>query len=669
MSTKSQYKKLIKEALYHDQLYFIKAKPEISDFEYDQLIKSIEAIEKEHPDWLDKESPSQRVTGDFAIKSKFKQVEHTHPMLSLSNTYTEDELEDFLKRMHKHLEKSETDFTIELKIDGVAISVRYEKGVLCQGVTRGDGKKGEDVTENIKTIKSLPQVLKGKDIPDVLELRGEVYLPLETFKKLNKEKEEEGEDVYANPRNAAAGSLKLLDANETKRRGLDIFIYDIAQGPESITKQSQVSNYLEKLGFPVFPTDLFKVCHTTKQILDFAHAMEERRRRLSFEIDGIVVKLDDLKSRAHIGMTGKSPRWAVAYKFAPEQEITVIEDITVQVGRTGVLTPVAELKPVKLAGSTISRATLHNQDEIDRKDIRVGDHVVIEKGGDVIPKVVSVDLSKRRDGAEKWKMPTTCPSCGSSVVHEAAQVAVRCVNPDCKSQNLRKIIFFAAKDAMDIDNMGEKIVEKLALAGYVTNFSDIYRLSEFELSQVEGFKEKSVENLLQSIEASKDTTLDRLIFGLGIKFVGKQTAEIIAEYVGGIEGFIHITHDELIGIEGIGPIVAESVVSFLKNPSNIEEINQLLELGVKPKGPKKKNNLHLFNGKTFVLTGSLEKYTRSEAASLIKERGGKVTSSVSSSTDFVLAGESPGSKYDKAKKLGVKILSEVEFEKKLEEND
>ena len=532
MATKSEYQKLVKEALHHDKLYFVEARPAISDYQYDQLIKSIEAIEKAHPDWVLANSPTQHVTGDAKTKSKFAQVAHTKPMLSLSNTYSEEELSHFLKRMHKYLEKDVTDFTVELKIDGVALSIRYEKGHLVQAVTRGDGKKGEDVTENVKTIKSLPHMLKGEGLPEVLELRGEVYMPLATFQRLNKAKEEAGDDVYANPRNAAAGSLKLLDTKEAAERGLDIFLYDMATGPEEIKKQSKIAPYLKSLGLPVVDQDLVAVCHSTSQIIDYAHRIEAQRHNLFFEIDGIVIKLDDLVAREHIGMTGKSPRWAVAFKFAPEQEVTIIEDITVQVGRTGVLTPVAELKPVKLAGSTISRATLHNQDEIDRKDIRIGDEVVIEKGGDVIPKVVSVNFAKRKAKGEKWKMPRHCPSCGADVIHVKGQVALRCANPECKSQNLRKIIFFAAKDGMDIENMGEKVVVKLSEAGFVTSFSDIYRLSEVELSQIEGFKQKSVNNLLSAIESSKETTLDRFIFALGIKFVGKQTAELIANYVG-----------------------------------------------------------------------------------------------------------------------------------------
>ncbi len=667
MSTKSEYKKLVQEALRHDQLYFIEAKPEISDYEYDQLIKRIEAIENEHPDWVLEDSPTQRVTGDAPLKSKFAQIEHTTPMLSLMNSYSGEELTEFIHRMQKFLERADMEFTVELKIDGVAMSLRYEHGKLVRGVTRGDGRKGEDVTENIKTIKSLPHVLKGKNLPEVLELRGEVYMPLIVFQKLNQAKEEAGEEVYANPRNAAAGSLKLLDAKEAERRHLDIFLYDIAEGA-NVTKQSQIASFLAENGFPVAPKEFFKVCRSTDEILEFAQTIEKKRRSLPFEIDGIVVKLNELKERKHIGMTGKCPRWAIAYKFAPEQAQTVIEEITVQVGRTGVLTPVAELKPVKLAGSTISRATLHNQDEIDRKDIRVGDTVVIEKGGDVIPKVVSVDLTKRKKEAAKWQMPHKCPSCGEAVVHETGQVAVRCLNPECKSKNLRKIIFFAAKDAMDIDHMGEKVVEKLASAGFITNFSDIYRLNAENLSQIEGFKEKSVDNLLDSIEKSKDTTLDRFIFALGIKHVGKQTAELIADYASDVGRFVNLSEEDLMEIEGIGPIVTESILDFLEDKSNIDEINHLLHLGIHPKGPKKKKMTHAFGGKTFVLTGSLGHFTRSEAGALIKERGGKVAGSVSAQTDFVVAGESPGSKYDKAIKLGVKVLTEKEFEKMLADN-
>lgn len=662
--TKREYQSLIKEAKKHDKLYYVQAAPVISDYEYDRLIKQIEAIEQDHPEWITKDSPTQYVPTDK--KSGFAQVEHSHPMLSLTNTYSESELSDFIKRMQKHLERTEVHFNVELKMDGVAMALKYEKGELVQAVTRGNGRKGDDVTANARTITNLPKKLKGKNIPEVLELRGEVYMPLKVFQSLNQEKEEAGEVVYANPRNAAAGSLKLLDSEEAKQRKLSIVIYDMVTEDSDIKLQSRVRDYLEKFGLPVFSKENTKRLNTAKEILAFAHTIEKQRSKYPFEIDGIVVKLDELPERKYIGHTGKSPRWAVAYKFAPEQATTVIERIDIQVGRTGVLTPVAHLRPVKLAGSTIARATLHNRDEIERKDIREGDSVIIEKGGDVIPKVVSVHINERPKGSRKWTMPTACPSCSTPVQHVQGEVAVRCPNvKECPAQNLRRIIFFAAKGAMDIDHLGIKVAEKLVQKGLVSTISDIYRLGEEDLAELEGFKEKSTQNLLRSIEASKKVSLARFIFSLGIPFVGIQTAEILAEHARKIDELIKMEEVELVEIEGIGPKVAHSIRAFFKNRKHVEEIRELLALGVEPKGPKKKQLDHIFAGKTFVLTGTLENRTRTEAAALIKERGGKVTGSVSAKTDFVLVGDSPGSKYDKAKKLGIGIMDEKEFERKL----
>ena len=655
MRTKDEYNRLIEEAKGHDVLYYREAKPLVTDYEYDRLIKSIEGFERDHPEWIHSDSPTQKVSSD--IQTGFRQVEHSRPMLSLMNTYSEEELTDFVKRMEKILSESDFAFTTELKIDGIAASIRYEKGKFVQAVTRGDGKKGDDVTENVRTIKALPHELKGGQFPDVLELRGEVFMPLEVFHKLNAEKEEAGEDVYANPRNAAAGSLKLLDARETRERDLTILIYDVVDG--DLERQSEVASYLKKFGLPVFSKEQSRVCKNVSEILDFAHDIDAKRRAFPFEIDGIVIKFDDIEKREEIGYTGKSPKWAVAYKFAPEQAITIIQDITVQVGRTGVLTPVAELKPVKLAGSTIARATLHNQDEVDRKDIRIGDTVIIEKGGDVIPKVVSVDFTKRALDAKKWLMPRGCPSCGSKVVHMEGEVAFRCTSHACGAKNLKKIIFFAAKDAMDIDHLGEKVVEKLVNAGFVKTISDIYRLTESQLSNVDGFKVKTVKNILASIEKSKETTLARFIFALGIKHIGEIAAETIAETVSNIETFLQLTEEKLLEINGIGTVVAQSVVEFLENKDDVGEIQELLRLGVHPKGRIKID--HPFAGKTFVLTGTLEKYGRSEAAELIKERCGKVSNSVGPGTDYLVAGAEAGSKLTKAKKLGIIILDEAQF--------
>ncbi len=652
---REEYNRLVEEAKKHDALYYLEAKPLISDYEYDRLIKTIEVIEREHPDWILSNSPTQAVSSD--IQSGFRQVEHVRPMLSLMNTYSKEELSDFVKRMEKILGEKEFTFMAELKIDGIALSLRYEKGKFVRAVTRGDGKKGDDVTENVRTIKMLPQQLKGDKFPDVLELRGEVFMPLAVFHKLNLEKEEAGEDVYANPRNAAAGSLKLLDPNETKERELSLIIYDVVDS--QLEKQSDVANYLKTFGLPVFSEEQCSLCKDVSEILAFAKRVEEKRRLFLFEIDGIVVKFDEFAKREEIGFTGKSPRWAVAYKFAPEQAITKIEDITVQVGRTGVLTPVAELMPIKLAGSTISRATLHNQDEIDRKDIRIGDTVIIEKGGDVIPKVVLVDLTKRASDSQKWQMPNKCPSCHAKTFHVEGEVAVRCLNPSCTAKNLKKIIFFAAKDAMDIDHLGEKVIEKLVNKGFVKTIGDIYELTEEKLTQIEGFKEKSIKNVLQSIENSKETTLARFIFSLGIKHIGEIAAEAIADTVLDLDGFLGLTEEKLLAIDGIGKIVSESVQEFLSNKENIGEIHRLIKLGVKPKGRQKID--HPFLGKTFVLTGTLKQFGRSEAAELIKQRGGKVSNSVGPGTDYLVVGEEAGSKLEKAKKLGVYILDESNF--------
>ncbi len=661
--TLKEYRKLVEEAKMHDRLYFEEASPVISDYAYDQLIKRIEAVERAHPEWVATDSPTRGVHTD--TKSGFMQVEHKHRMYSLANTYSTEELTDFVKRMEKFLEGGETEYNVELKMDGVAVAIRYEKGKLVQAVTRGDGKKGDDVTDNVKTIAVLPHELKGKDIPNILDLRGEIYLPLQVFRELNEAKEEAGLEVYANPRNAAAGSLKLLDAKEAKERKLSIVIYDMVEGNKEIKLQSEVAPFLKALGLPVFAVEHTATCKSVDAIAAFAAKIEKVRDHLPFEIDGIVVKLNTLKDREAIGYTGKCPRWAVAYKFAPEQAETVIEDITVQVGRTGILTPVAELKPVKLAGSTIARATLHNRDEIERKDIRIGDHVVIEKGGDVIPKVVFVDLNKRVSGAKKWYMPKHCPSCRGDVIHIEGEVAYRCMNVNCISRNLRRITFFAAKGAMDIENLGEKVVEKLVSSGLVSSLSDIYRLTPKDLSTIDGFKEKSIANLLDAIEASKKTTLARFIFALGIKHVGQGTAEILAEYARDIEAVSKLSLEELLEMDGIGPKVATSLVEFFEKKSNVEEIHALLDLGVAPAPPKKKASEHLFSGKTFVLTGTLMEFTRGEAEELIKERGGKVSSSVSSKTDYLLVGEDAGSKLEKATKLNVAIMEENQFKKKL----
>ncbi|HSW71989.1 MAG TPA: NAD-dependent DNA ligase LigA [Chlamydiales bacterium] len=663
IKTQEDYIRSVEELIEHDKRYYDLHKPAISDFEYDQLVESVEEFEKANPDMILPNSPTRRIAE--ALTEGFKQGTHVAPMLSLANTYSKDELQNFIIRVQKLLHKEEVLFSTELKIDGTAISVRYEKGKLVRALTRGNGKVGDDVTANIKTIKTIPLQLKG-DYPPKFEIRGEVFMPLKVFQELNAQREEEGLENWANPRNAAAGSLKLLDPKEVYARNLHAFFYGVAEPTDWVKSQNEVHYELYKLGLPVCKDEYFAKCKNLDEILYFAAKIQKERKSLPFEIDGIVIKVDDITTYKTLGMTGKSPRYATAFKFAPEQAHTIINKITVQVGRTGVLTPVAELDPVYLAGSTISRATLHNQEEIERKDIRLGDTVIIEKGGDVIPKVVRVDFDKRPKDSTPWHMPKECPICRTKVVHPEGEVAVRCPNSKCPAQVLRQFIFFAGKHAMDIENMGEKVTEQLVTKGLIKRPSDIFKLTQDDLTQLEGFKEKSIENLLTSIQKAKDCTLARFIMALGIKHVGSETAELLADYCGSVDKFLSLSKEELLDLEGIGETVADSITEFIQDKHNKEEVALLLKNGVSPKGEKRKViEGHSFAGKTFVLTGTLENYSRDEAAKLIKERGGKVSGSVSKATSYVLAGDDPGSKLDKAQKLGVKIITEKEFEKML----
>lgn len=664
--TETLYRQLIEEIYAHDRRYYIEAKPVISDYEYDQLVKKIEEMEALHPEWIDPSSPSQRV-GEM-LTHGFKSVSHRHPMLSLANTYSKEEVEDFVKRTHKLLGKDRVDFCAELKMDGVAVTVVYEKGVFVQALTRGDGKKGDDITNNMKTIRSLPLQLKGPDIPDILEVRGEVFMLHEVFLELNAQKKELGEDPWANPRNAAAGSLKLLDPKLVAERHLSALFYGFGDELNApVDTQYEAHPYLKKIGLPTSLESHRKRVHTVEALLEFADQIEKERHHLPFDIDGIVIKVDSLKDHDRMGRTGKSPRWAAAYKFAPEQVVTRIKDITVQVGRTGVLTPVAELEPIFLAGSTIARATLHNQEEVERKDIRIGDWVVIEKGGDVIPKVVEVDLKRRSNKSVSWKMPDLCPSCQTPVIHHQGEVAVRCPNVErCPEQQMRQVCFFTSRGAMDIEHLGEKVVEQLFLKGLIRKSSDLYQLTAKDLATLDGFKEKSIRNLLESINHSRHVSLARFILALGIKYVGVGTAAILAEEARDIDTLAHMNLESLLKIEGIGEKTARSIIDYFSEPRHIREIQALLQSGVCPEAPKKQKRIeHAFSGKTFVITGVLEHYSRSEVTELIKERGGKVTNSVSHNTDFLVVGEDPGSKFEKAKVLKVPILTEKEFEKEL----
>jgi DNA ligase (NAD+) len=664
--TKNEYDQLVEEIRKHDRLYYVENKPVISDYEYDFLLKKLEKMEADHPEWITDTSPTQRVKDP--LSKGFKQAFHAVPMLSLDNTYNQEELEDFIKRVHKLLGKSHVPLCAELKVDGVAVSVRYEKGVYTRALTRGDGKKGDDITSNMRTIHSVPLELTGSHIPDVLEVRGEVYMPHKKFQAQNKRKEEIGEELWANPRNAAAGSLKLLDPLEVSQRGLAAVFYGMAESDHPlIQSQYEVHEFLKKLGLPVFDQDHRTVCETIDEIMKFAHKIEKERDTFPFDIDGIVLKVDHIKYWSLLGTTGKSPRWAVAYKFAPEQATTHIREITVQVGRTGVLTPVAELEPVFLAGSTIARATLHNEEEVARKDIREGDWAVIAKGGDVIPQVLEVDLKRRPDHSKPWKMPNHCPICGTPVVRTEGEVAVRCPNSKgCEEQVIRRMAYFASKDAMDIDHMGEKVVEQLVQKKLIKHISDIYKLNAEDLAQLEGFKEKSIHNLLTSIDKSRHVSLARFILALSIRYIGEETAEILSQEAGSIHKLAEMSEEDLLKIDGIGDKMAVAIVAYFKDHNNLKEIKLLLENGVQPQSSKKITRTdHTFSGKTFVLTGALQKYSRDQAEELIKERGGKVTGSISKKTDFVLVGEDAGSKLEKAKELHIHILSEEQFEEML----
>lgn len=659
MLSKRDYLTLCEQIWEHNRLYFVENAPRLSDYEFDRLLEKLVAIEKEHPEWVFPGSPTQRI-GESS-SGGFQEVKHSTPMLSLANSYSAEEIQDYLERMERLLHRKEIAYAVEIKMDGIAISIRYENGVMVRAVTRGNGAEGDDVTQNIRTIRSLPLQLTG-EVPDVLEVRGEVFMPKSTFQSLNLQHSQEGKAPFANPRNAAGGSLKLLDPSLVAKRELALSCYGVAEmKPERCTSHIEALDTLKAFGLPI--VGAYAKCYSFKEIWDFASKIQAKRSHLPYEIDGIVIKVDELKAQSKLGVTGKSYRWAVAYKFAPEREETVIKAITIQVGRTGVLTPVAELEPVRLAGSTISRATLHNAEEVERKDIRVGDHVFIEKGGDVIPKVVEVNLSKRSPHAPKWHVPTHCPICTTETVKLPGEVAIRCPNQlGCPAQGLKRLIHFTSKSGMDIDHLGEKIVAQLVDLGFVSRPSDFYFLTPDHLFQLKNFKEKAAQNLIDSLEKSKVVPLDRLIMALGIPLVGKETAELLALRGDSLEGVARLSEAELLEIDGVGPKVAEAVVTYFTDPENLEEIARLLEAGIQPQasGPKRVSG-HPFQGKKFVLTGALQNYTREGAGKLIKERGGKVSGSVSKATDYLLAGDDPGSKYTKAQQLGIPILSEQTF--------
>ncbi len=657
--------KLRNELERHNRLYYLEAKPEISDRDYDRLTRELLDLEQAFPELVTPDSPSQRVGG--APLEKFRTIEHQVPMLSLDNTYSREELEDFATRVQKGLGGESFSYFVEEKIDGVSISLIYENGLLKLGATRGDGKYGDDITENIKTLASVPLRIPTPGssfqgpVPKLLEVRGEAYISKRQFEKINKDKEKEGDDLFANPRNACAGSLKLLDPKLVARRKLDALIHGLAryEGPGGPESQSEAMALLRDLGFKVIPEA--KKCKAMHEVFSVVDAIEAKRAKLQYEIDGVVVKVDRFEDQMTLGMTSKSPRWMIAYKYQAEQAETVLEDIKIQVGRTGVLTPVAILKPVQLAGTTVSRASLHNQDEIERLDARIGDHVFIEKRGEIIPQVISVILEKRKGNPPKFIFPKDCPVCGEKAGKCGEEVAIRCLNPLCPAQLKGALKHFAGREAMDIENLGVSIIDQLVEKGLVKDLADLYRLKQKDLETLERMGEKSALNLIDGIEQSKKRPLQRLIFGLGILDVGVHTAYILAEKFGSIEALSQANQEALEAMREIGPVTAESVGHFFYQESTKKLLKKLEGFGVRMDLVEKVAGDNPFRGKTIVLTGTLEKMDRSEAEALLRKLGAHPSGSVSKKTNIVVAGPGAGSKLGKAQELGIPVWDEGQF--------
>ncbi|MDI3481470.1 MAG: ligase [Tepidanaerobacteraceae bacterium] len=646
---------------YHNRLYYVYDNPVISDEEYDKLMRELENLEKRFPELVTPDSPTQRVGGEPL--SSFRQVTHRIPMLSLSDAFDEEELKDFHRRVTEAV-GDKVEYVVELKIDGLAVSLTYENGLLTTAATRGDGVVGEDVTQNIKTIKSVPLRLDFPEDkkPSIIEVRGEVYIPKEGFKKLNEEREDLELPLFANPRNAAAGSLRQLDPKVTAARPLSTFMYALGyvEGVEFSTHY-EVLEFYKACGLRVNPH--IALLKNFDEVIDYCTSWREKRGSLPYEIDGIVIKVNSLEQQRALGATAKSPRWAIAYKFPAERKTTVIENIIVRVGRTGVLTPTAELRPVRLAGTTVSRATLHNEDYIKEKDIRIKDTVVVQKAGDIIPEVVEV-VKERRTGEEiVFKMPHRCPECGAEVIRMPGEAAYRCTGVSCPAQITRSIIHFASRDAMDIRGLGPAVVSLLLSEGLIKDAADIYKLTREDLVPLERMGEKSAANLLAAIENSKSRPLNRLIYALGIPFIGSKAASILADAFGSMENLEKASYEQLVSIPEIGDKMAESIVTFFKQDQTKNLLARLKAAGVSMEAKKREKGPLPLEGLTFVLTGTLEGYTRSQATEIIEKLGGKVTGSVSKKTDYVVAGKDPGSKYEKAVKLGVKIIDEEQFKK------
>ena len=643
---------------HHDYQYYVLNKPVITDQEYDKLFKELEKLESENPEMVTPESPTQRVGGQAL--SEFASVRHSMPMLSIDNTYNEGELRAFDERIRKQLGSEQFSYTVELKIDGLAVSLRYEKGRLVKAATRGDGETGDDVTANVRTIRAIPLVLNDIDkAGDVLEVRGEIYMPNKSFALLNELRQEAGESQFANPRNAAAGSLKLLDPKITASRNLSFFCYATGEVSYRITSDHFTTlNLLRELGLPVNPNTV--TAENIDRVIDICNIWESKRHKLDYQTDGMVIKVNSFDQQKQLGSTGRAPRWCIAYKFPAEQAETIVESIDIQVGKTGTLTPVANLRPVKLAGTTVKRASLHNFDEVRRLDVRCGDKVIIEKAGEIIPQVVKVNKEERDIFSSEIVPPKTCPVCGEKIEKDPNGVYIRCVNTNCPARLREKLIYFVGRGQMDIENLGPSLIDQLISKGLVHNFADLYKLTIFDLCQLERMAQKSAENVIEAIEESKTRELWRLIAGLGIRHVGGGSSEILANHFGSLEKLMNATKDELEHIDQIGPIMAQSIWEHFSLEENRNIIRQMIERGVKPKQREVRMDSPMA-GKTIVVTGSLKHFTRDSIEDFIKKHGGKASSSVSKKTDYVLAGENAGSKLTKAQQLGIKIINEEEL--------
>lgn len=654
---KKRIEELREQTAYYAKKYYDEDNPEISDFEYDMLMVELRNLENKYPEFISKDSLTQKVGG--TVKEGFEKVTHIVPLQSLQDVFDFESIYSFDEKMEQIAKENDTElkYVVETKIDGLSVALEYKKGKLVKGATRGNGQVGEDITENLKTIKSIPQELKE---PIDIIVRGEVFIGTKEFEKLNEKRELEDEPLFANARNAAAGSLRQLDSSVAAQRPLDIFIFNVQKSDDIVFESHYESLiYLEKLGFNVNPVKI--LCSNIEEVINAIEKIGEDRPNLSFGIDGAVIKVDNLELRNIIGQTAKVPKWAVAYKYPPEKKETILKEIICQVGRTGVITPLAILEPVVVAGSTISKTTLHNEDFIKEKELKIGDHIYIQKAGDVIPEVVGVIKEKRTGKEQEFKMPEVCPVCGAEVIREEGESAYRCIGIECPARTLRNIVHFASREAMNIDGLGEAIIEQLLDKKLIESISDIYYLKLEDIASLKKDGKKFASNLMDSINKSKENDLDRLICGLGIRNVGSKLAKVLAKKFRNMDNLMNASIINLNSIDEVGEIIANNIYEFFRQEQTIDLIEKLKQANVNMKYLKEDSTDERFYGKVFVLTGSLEKYTRDEASEIIEKFGGKTSSSVSKNTDFVLAGEDAGSKLRKANELGVKVISEADF--------